>query len=108
MAGYKRIIKYTLIGLLVLFSLAPFLWQALTSVKPDDEIARLPTVYLPHSITSSHYYLLFARKPFALYLLNSFIVSGLATVGCLAIGSLAAYAFARLYIPARRLLLWGI
>jgi multiple sugar transport system permease protein len=106
--SYKRVILYLLVIGFVIFSIAPFVWQALTSIRPDSEIALRPTVYLPRSITSSHYYLLFARKPFAKYFLNSLIVSTVATLGCLAIGSMAGYAFARLRVPMRRLLLWAI
>jgi multiple sugar transport system permease protein len=105
---FKRIILYLFIGLLLVVSLAPFIWQAITSIRPDSEISKLPTIYIPRSLTSVHYYLLFARKPFALYLLNSFIVSVMATLGCLVIGSLAGYGFARLDMPGRRILLWAI
>jgi multiple sugar transport system permease protein len=41
-------------------------------------------------------------------MLNSLIVSTLSTLGCLFIGGLAAYAFARLNLPARQLWLWLI
>ncbi|MEW6735775.1 MAG: carbohydrate ABC transporter permease [Acidobacteriota bacterium] len=105
---YRRIALYLLIVGLLIISLAPFLWQALTSLRPDHEIALRPTRYLPRSTTFAHYLSLFTRKPFTRYFINSFIVSSLATLGCLTIGSLAAYAFARLDVPARRLLLWAI
>src|SRR5947207_423616 len=106
--NYKRIILYILVIALIAFSIAPFLWQALTSIRPDNEIAVRPTIYFPRSFTISHYLLLFARKPFALYFLNSFIVSGFATIACLILGSLAGYGFARMDVPARWLLLWAI
>jgi multiple sugar transport system permease protein len=104
----KHIIFYLLILGLVIFSLSPFIWQLLTSIRPDNEIALRPTVYWPHSLTKEHYILLFIRKPFFRYLINSFFVCIIATMGCLIIGSLASYAFARLEVPARRLILWGI
>jgi multiple sugar transport system permease protein len=104
----RQIIFYLLISLLILLSIAPFLWQTLTSIRPDNEIALRPTLYWPRSFTSIHYFLLFARKPFLKYLFNSAVVSSLATVGCLLIGSLAGYAFARLEVPSRKFLLWAI
>lgn len=104
----SRAIFYILLGLLLIFSLAPFIWQILTSIRPDNEIALRPTRYWPHVLTKEHYQLLFIRKPFLHYLFNSFLVCIVATGGCLFIGSLASYAFARLAVPARRLMLWGI
>lgn len=38
----------------VLWCLGPFLWQVLTSLKPDAEITRLPPL-LPLSPTLAHY-----------------------------------------------------
>ena len=36
---------------LVVWSLAPAAWQVLTALKPDRDVARVPTVYLPHPVT---------------------------------------------------------
>lgn len=104
----SRTIFYLLLIGLVIFTLAPFIWQLLTSLRPDNEIALRPTLYWPRALTAQHYQVLFVRKPFLSYLLNSFIVCAIATTGCLLIGSLAGYAFARMTVPAKRLLLWGI
>lgn len=95
------------ISLVVLFSLGPIFWQFLTSIKTNDAIAAIPNVYLPNTnqLTLSHYTELFDRRPFFNYMLNSFIVSILSTILCLALGSPAAYALARLRIPGEKILL---
>jgi multiple sugar transport system permease protein len=81
---------------IVMFCLAPILWQVLTSFKVNEDIAALPTIYFPRRITFDHYLELFTRKPFFRYILNSFLVSALSTIACLVIGTPAAYALARL------------
>lgn len=97
----SRKILLLLIGLMVLWSLTPFVWQILTSLKSDAEIVSVPATYLPSEPGLQHYQALFERKPFDRYLLNSFVVSGSATLLALLIGALAAYSFARLSPP------WG-
>ncbi|HYR57323.1 MAG TPA: carbohydrate ABC transporter permease [Chthoniobacteraceae bacterium] len=87
-----------LIWLVVLWCLAPFVWQIVTSLKTEAEIAHIPTVYLPGEPTLHHYAVLFERKPFARYLWNSFVISSAATLVCLAVSALAAYSFARLRV----------
>ena len=82
------------------WSLAPFLWQVLTSVKPAADLEALPP-FLPGAITLVHYEAIFAGHPFARLLLNSFMVSALATLLALGFGSLAGFALAKLRPPGR-------
>lgn len=89
------------VSLLTAWSLAPAVWQFVTSVKPDAQITSTPTIYWPHPPTFVHYESLFARKPFASYLANSGVVSGAATLLCLALSLPAAMALVRV-APARR------
>jgi multiple sugar transport system permease protein len=96
---------YALLLLLCAWCLAPFVWQILTSIKPNADIAAIPTVYLPAHPTGAHYAELFTRKPFARYLFNSFLVSATSTLLCLTVSSLAAYAVARLHLRGGRLVL---
>jgi multiple sugar transport system permease protein len=84
------------VSAICLICLAPILWQVLTSFKVNEDIAAIPTIYFPTRLTLSHYIELFTRKPFLRYLLNSTFVSLVSTIACLAIGTPAAYAIARL------------
>ncbi len=79
----------------VLFCLAPVLWQVLTSFKVNEDIVAIPNVYFPTRITFDHYIELFTRRPFGRYILNSAFVSLTSTLACLLIGTPAAYALAR-------------
>ena len=104
----KRVLLTIAVIFVVLFSLAPILWQVLTSVKVNQDIAAIPNVYLPSRYTFNHYVEIFNRRPFLSYMLNSFFVSVTSTLLCLALGTPAAYALARLRIPGERIVLAAI
>jgi len=96
------------IFLLLIFCLAPILWQVLTSIKVNEDISTVPNIYFPNRYTLNHYMDLFTRRPFARYILNSAFVSIVSTVLCLGIGTPAAYALARLRLQGEKFLLAGI
>jgi multiple sugar transport system permease protein len=96
------------VGLILLLSLAPILWQLLTSLKTTADITAIPNVYLPKQLTLEHYLSLFQRRPFLSYMLNSTFVAMASTLLCLLIGTPAAYALARLRLPAAQWVLTGI
>ncbi|BAY85013.1 sugar ABC transporter permease protein [Calothrix parasitica NIES-267] len=104
----KQILLYLAIIFVVVFSLAPALWQLLTSFKLNEDISKLPTIYFPTRITLSHYTELFTRRPFWRYILNSAFVSILSTAFSLGIGAPAAYALARLRPKGQNIILAGI
>jgi multiple sugar transport system permease protein len=95
-------------GLVVLLSLAPILWQVLTSLKTDADIAAVPNVYFPSRLTLEHYVEIFQRRPFLSYMLNSAWVSIISTLLCLLMGTPAAYALARLRLPGEQIILAGV
>jgi multiple sugar transport system permease protein len=101
----RRATFYVLIWLVVLWCLAPFLWQIITSLKSNAEIVALPVTYIPRHAGLQHYDALFARKPFARYLLNSFVISSASTLLCVGLSALAAYAVSRLRIRGSRVML---
>lgn len=86
---------------------APFFWQALTSLKPEVELLRLPPL-LPTRLTVEHYRIVLERSALPRALLNSVGVASLTTALALALGLPAAYAIARLPVRGRRALLLAI
>lgn len=104
----KRVLFYLLLWLVLLWCLAPFLWQIITSLKTNEEIAALPVTYIPVEPGLQHYRVLFTRKPFGRYLFNSFFVSGVSTVLCIGLSALAAYSFSRLRLRGSRLMLGAL
>ncbi len=93
----QQILIWVLISPIVVFCLAPLMWQILTSFKLNQDIAKIPTVYFPARITFNHYIELFTSRPFWLYILNSAFVSIVSTVLSLVVGAPAAYVLARLH-----------
>ncbi|WP_373527055.1 carbohydrate ABC transporter permease [Nostoc sp.] len=104
----QKILLPIIVALVVIFSLAPALWQLLTSFKVNEDIAAVPTVYFPTRFTFNHYIELFTRRPFWRYIFNSAFVSITSTAVSLAIGAPAAYALARLRPWGERVILASV
>lgn len=96
----KRSGFYLLLCLVSLYCLGPFLWQAMTSVKPSAELTTLPPL-LTHEPTIEHYRSIFMGHPFLHIIANSFVVASSCTFLSLIIGSLAAFALAKLPIKRK-------
>ena len=94
--------------LIVIFFLAPIIWQLLTSIKVNADISAIPNIYLPTRFTGEHYAQLFSRRPFISYIFNSALVASISTVLCLVFGSPAAYVLARMRVPGEKLILTGV
>jgi multiple sugar transport system permease protein len=111
MAGRRplRAVAYALLaGLVIAYSLAPYAWTLLTSLKGERELYRFPVTYLPRAPTLVNYSQVFTQNPFGRFLFNSAVVSVTSTLICLFLASLAAYAFARLTFRGSRALLLGL
>jgi multiple sugar transport system permease protein len=101
----KRVPFYLVLWLVVLWCLAPFVWQIITSLKTNEQIAALPVTYVPIEPGLQQYRVLFTRKPFGRYLFNSFFVSSVSTLLCVGLSALAAYSFARLRLCGSRFMM---
>jgi len=95
---FRMVILYSVVGLVVFFSLAPFLWQVVTSFKPSQEIFSRPVKYIPSYLDLSAYVKIFIRHPFGRQIVNSIFIACVSTFICLALASLASYAVARFKI----------
>lgn len=84
----------------VAFSLAPFAWIVLTSLKSTAEIDAKPPTVVPTG-DLGFYEAVLIRENFPRYLQNSTIVAGTTTIIVVILGAMAAYPLARLPIPAR-------
>jgi multiple sugar transport system permease protein len=92
---------------LLAFYAVPFLWQLLTSFKPEHELLRVPPL-LPSAFTLSHYEVVFTQSAVPRALLNSLGIAGLTTALACVLGVPAAYALATLRVPASGALMLGI
>ncbi len=93
--------KRTAAGAYLLFFLAPLAWYALTSLWPEDQLTSL----FPPRLTADAYVRVIRDRPFETAILNSLIVAGTTTIFCLAVGSIAAFAIAKLDFMGRNLIL---
>jgi multiple sugar transport system permease protein len=89
--------------LTLVWTLSPYLWQVITSLKPAAELAALPPL-LPTRIVLESYRAVFTDQPFARIIINSLVVATSTTVLSLFIGSLAAFALSKL--PVKKKALW--
>ncbi|MCT1607645.1 carbohydrate ABC transporter permease [Nesterenkonia massiliensis] len=91
-----------LLGIILLWCLFPFFWLIMTSLKIGDRALNSPNLFQgPFGLQN---YIAVFSQDFHLNLRNSFAVAGMTTILCVIVGSLAAYAIARL--PLKRKLLW--
>jgi len=89
------IATYTVMVLVMISSLVPFVWAFLTSLKVERQVYAFPPQVLPNPVTAYNY-LQAINHGLLLALFNSLVIS-LATVGLVLVaGSLAAYALARM------------
>ncbi|MDB1088484.1 carbohydrate ABC transporter permease [Streptomyces sp. ACA25] len=100
----QRILTHICLILFGLVMLYPLLWMISSALKPEELIFREQGL-IPTSITFENFGNGWnaLRHPFGHYFLNSAIITAGAVVGNLVACSLAAYAFARLEFPFKRL-----
>jgi multiple sugar transport system permease protein len=97
-AHWKKIGIHLLLVPFLLFALFPFYHMAITSLKTDRELYDRNAVPLVirKEVTLEHYKKLLTESEFVTWAKNSLLVTFLATTLSLVIGTVAAYALARL------------
>lgn len=85
--------------------IAPALWLVLTSFKTNENIFVYPPQVIPSPFTLQNYIDVLNQGQFPRYLLNSLIVSSIATAVCLVLSALAAYALTYFEFPGKRVVL---
>jgi multiple sugar transport system permease protein len=84
------------------FSIAfPLLWMVITSLKARPEAVSWPPSLLPATWQWANYVRVWNAGSFDRWLINSMIVAVAVSIGNVAIGAPAAYAFARLRFPGK-------
>ncbi len=84
--------------------LLPFLWMLSTSLKSKPQLYVYPPILVPIPPNWVNYPTAVAYIDFSLYLRNTLIIAGAATVGALLSCSLVAYSLARIPWPGRNVL----
>jgi multiple sugar transport system permease protein len=108
-SSFARAVRYALLGLAVLLTLAPVYWMVTMSLKSEVDQFAVPPRWVSFTPTLAHYRDAFFARSFGLYLVNSLVISVASTLGAMVLGTLAAYALARFRWPRKtgtRLSLW--
>ncbi|MEV0351699.1 carbohydrate ABC transporter permease [Nonomuraea sp. NPDC050680] len=100
----SRLLKHILLIGFGLVMLYPLLWMVSSSLKPEELIFREPGLW-PSTFTLENYSdgWTSLKHTFGFYLWNSAVITGLSVAANLIACSLAAYAFARLNFPLKKL-----
>ncbi len=110
-AGLLRWGKYLIMVVIAVLVLLPILWMVLSSFRMHEEIFRYSRLewhlFIPVDWTIHNYTSIFMdkTKPFGRYMLNTVFTASVVTALGLLINSMAAFAFAKLRFPMKRLLL---
>ena len=102
----RKIGRYAMLGFILVWCLFPFVWLIDTSMKLGDAALNSPS--LTQGPFGFDNYISVFDQGFGYNLRNSAIVAGTTTIVCIAIGSLSAYALARLPLKGKVLVLSGI
>ena len=92
---------------LVIASGFPVYWIVVSSLTPEAALFGTPDL-VPRSLVLDHYRALFDERDFWIPIRNSLVVAGSTTVLAVTLGSLAAYALARLRFRGKTLLLAAV
>ncbi|RJE82834.1 carbohydrate ABC transporter permease [Paenibacillus sp. 1011MAR3C5] len=82
--------------------LAPFIWMLLTSLKSLEEISTFPLTIWPEAFQWSNYKDVFEIIPFAKYFLNTLLVTLASVVGQLFAAPLVAYSITKIEWSGRK------
>jgi multiple sugar transport system permease protein len=110
-SGSRRIGRAFLVALILVWSAFPIYWALNTSFTSVNGAETVPAHFLPSPFTAHNYGTLLNQSAggigyqFWRSFLNSTIESGLATILTVMIALFAAYAFARLEFPGKRIIL---
>jgi multiple sugar transport system permease protein len=90
-----RIARFGGLGICLLFTVFPLYWILVTSFKDPGSIFAYPLKYWPSNFSLENYRGLFGQSNFAVFLVNSLIVSTVAAALATVISLLSAYVLAR-------------
>ena len=100
-----KVVYHVVVILLGFVMIYPLIWMVCSSFKPANEIFNNASSLLTEEIVSYNYstgWKGFAGYSFSTFFSNSFLISGLATLGALVSSPFVAFGFSRLRFKGRR------
>ena len=99
-----RVLLYTVLIAMALFTLIPFVWMLSSSLKLDQEVFQYPIRWIPETFHWENYRVIWERVSLLTYFKNTAIIALAVTFLQTLTSSFAAYAFAKLRFKGRDLL----
>ena len=98
-------LTYTVLSVVVLISIFPFLWTIVAASTSNTEINKVPPNLIPGPNLPKNFEAALTNVNMGTALLNSTIVSGTVAIGTVFFATLAGFAFAKLRFRGRNVLL---
>jgi len=93
--------SYSVLVVLAVLVLFPFYWMTITSFKSEDQMRSLVSMFWPKPFATENYRQLVAKTEFAAWYKNSVFVAVTSTLLATGVGTIGAYALARLKFLGR-------
>ena len=100
-ARFQGALSYAVLLVLGIIVLFPFYWMTVTSFKGEDQMRSLVSMFWPSPFMVENYQQLIRKTEFVSWYANSVIVSVASTLLATAVGTIGAYALARLKFLGR-------
>lgn len=104
----NKIISYGVLLLGSVIMLVPFIWMVLTSFKTYAETVKIPIQWLPSVWNLDNYREVLLKLDFIRYYGNTILVTVLTLVLMMFVGSLSAFAFARMNFPFKNVIFYAL
>jgi multiple sugar transport system permease protein len=103
-ATIEKTLSYAVLGGLAIVVLFPFYWMTITSFKTEEQMRSIVSMFWPKPFAIENYQQLLAKTEFAAWYGNSVFVAVSSTLLATAVGTIGAYALARLKFLGRGLM----
>lgn len=100
----NRLVTYILLLGVSVVLLAPLFWMVFTSLKPMEEVVKLPPSFFPETLQWSNYTETIESFPFFKYAGNTLFITFFVVLGNVVSNSFIAYGFAKIEFPGKNLL----
>jgi multiple sugar transport system permease protein len=100
-AGVQTGLSYTVLLVLAVVVLFPFFWMTITSFKNEEQMRSLVSMFWPRPLVSENYQQLLSKTDFVSWYGNSATVAISSTLLATGVGTIGAYALARLKFLGR-------
>ncbi len=97
----KKIAVYTLLGILTVLVVMPFIWMLLASVKTSNEVFSIPMKLLPKKFQWVNYQTIWKKIPLLTFFKNTFKIAVLTTILQVLTSCFAAYGFTKIPFKGR-------